>query len=137
MTKITQKFTVHIEDGKMRWDNIQKFKKFIEGKTDGQYFLTVKKKIKKGTQKQQRYYFGVIVRMICDEVGYTELEDVHLFLRNKFLTVNNGVISIVKSTTDLTTAEKEEYYSKCRMWSSSELNIYIPLPNEVDTPEYY
>ncbi len=141
MTKITQKFTVHIENGKMKLENIRKFKKFIEGKTDGQYFLTVKKKIKNRSSLQNRYYFGVIVRMICDEVGDKvddiETGDVHNHLKNLFLKKTNGIVPIIRSTSDLTTIEFEEYLTKCRQWASIELNMYIPLPNEVDIPDYY
>ena len=32
----------------------------------------------------------------------------------------------------MTTAQMEEYLSNCRMWASIELNLYIPLPNEIE-----
>lgn len=86
---------------------------------------------------ENRYYFGVVVKIISDELGYTR-EEVHEILKQKFLSeviflkTKESVkeIRIPRSTTNLKTVEFEEYLSSIRQWASMELSIYIPTPNE-------
>ncbi len=86
---------------------------------------------------QSKYYFGVVVKIISDELGYTR-EEVHEICKQMFLSeiiflkTKKGVrqIRVPKSTTELKTVEFEEYLSSIRQWASMELGIYIPTPNE-------
>lgn len=93
---------------------------------------------------ENRYYFGVIVQILSDELGYSreEVHEIckHLFLSEViFLKTKDGFkeMRIPKSTTQLKTIEFEDYLSNIRQWASIELSIYLPLPNErgIDLPE--
>jgi len=99
--------------------------------------------VKQGTgtrsDQQNRYYHGVVVRIIANECGY-DTETVHTYLRNMFLLVKKESfcgheIAISRSTTGLTTAEFEDYTKQIREWASEKLGINIPLPNE-PSPQY-
>jgi hypothetical protein len=50
--------------------------------------------------------------------------------------IKPGMPPTVRSTSDLSTIEFEEYCSKIRMWASKELGVYIPSPNEPDLDLY-
>jgi hypothetical protein len=93
--------------------------------------VLVRKPKRTRTDSQRKYYFGVIVALIAEEMGDNK-NDVHEALKIKFLYDLSGEFPKVKSTSDLTTVEEEEYHSEIRMWASSFLNMYIPLPNEVN-----
>lgn len=80
---------------------------------------------------QNNYYWGVVIKIISDELGYTP-DEVHEILRYKFLFVQ-GEFPYVRSTTSLNTVEFEEYMINIRMWASLQFGCYIPLPNEYDT----
>ncbi len=93
----------------------------------------------KRSNPQNRYYFGVVVKLISSHTGFSSLE-IHEILKHKFL--KRGVVlinnrggrefqDITESTTDLNTVQFEEYLSKIRQWASEELSVYIPLPHEV------
>jgi len=89
--------------------------------------------------QQNSYYWGVIVDLISGETGYTPDETHDLikstFLKNKkVLVVNNKPTEVVsiKSTTDLSTKQMEEFLSFVRMWASQELGLFLPLPNEAE-----
>lgn len=56
----------------------------------------------------------------------------HEALKFKFLRVEKEGIESARSTTDLTTTEFEEYMNQIRIWALTELDVKIPLPNEVD-----
>lgn len=86
---------------------------------------------------QQRYYFGVIIKILSDELGYSPMQ-IHEMLKEEFLfeilhiRTKDNILQkkIVKSTTEITTAEAEQYYSDIRQWASMELGIWLPEPNE-------
>lgn len=89
---------------------------------------------------QNKYYFKVIVEILSDHLGYTK-DQIHELLKEEFLyeilhiKTKDGIKEkkIVRSTTELTTAEAEKFYSDIRQWASLELNCYIPEPNEILT----
>ena len=87
---------------------------------------------------QYKYYFGVIVDLISEHTGYTKKE-VDYMLKDEFwfdiLHVNtkSGIKEkrVIKSKTEMSTVEAEEFYSNCRRWASQlEPSCYIPEPNE-------
>ena len=91
--------------------------------------------IEKGRSAQQnKYLWGVVYKILADELGYTT-EEVHEICRYKFLPrkyVNLGdeEIETRKSTTKLSTVEFEAYTERIRAFCATELQIIVPLPNE-------
>lgn len=84
---------------------------------------------------QLRYYFGVVVKILSEETGYTpEVMHEHLkkiFLGYKEYDMPDGTTHIqIESTKGKTTVEFEDYLKEIRQWSGEFLNCYIPLPNE-------
>ena len=105
--------------------------RLVFAKLEGQQIEVIVRKPKKTrTDSQRKYYFGVIVALISEEIGENK-NVVHEQLKVKFLYDLSGELPKVRSTSDLTTVEEEEYHSEIRMWASEFLNIYLPLPNEV------
>ena len=96
--------------------------------------ITITKRKKARPQRsneQNRYYWGVVIELLAQETG-NERDDIHTALRMKFLGRLKDKMWIAESTTNLDTAEMEDYLSKCRMWASADLGIYIPKPDEID-----
>ena len=102
---------------------------------DGDVSVIVKKWRESRSDNQLRYYWGVVVKIISEETGYTK-EEIHEVLKSKFLwdyvNFEGKEIMIIRSTSDLNTSSMEEYLSEVRQWASAELSLYIPLPNEVE-----
>ena len=118
--------------------NFDEHLKSFEGK-EVQLILDRKKK-QRGTQ-QNRYYWGVVVKIVksgLKETGFNEYrsdESVSDLLKFRFLKVKEvseygEELERVKSTTELTTIEFEEYLEEIRQWAAEFLNVQIPLPNE-------
>ena len=123
-------FDCVVQYGKLKMERRDRFEKYLQG-LNGKYSLIIKKKTKPRSIEQNNYYWGVIIKMIADEMGHYGREEmlrIHDALRHMFL-CDDGLIP--KSTTDLSTVQAEEYYAKIRMWASEFLNLYIPLPNEI------
>lgn len=89
---------------------------------------------KKRTENQSRYYFGVVVKMIADEIGDSK-DEIHSFLTTMFLKdykeLKGKQYVIVRSTTSLNTKEFTHYIEECKMWASKELGLYIPDSDQI------
>jgi len=81
--------------------------------------------------EQNAYYHGVVLDILCREIGYDH-DEMHDALRYKFLSYENvDGLKAILSTTQLTTREFEIYLKRIRRWASMDMNIIIPKPNEV------
>lgn len=83
--------------------------------------------------QQNKYYFGVIVKTLSDELGYFP-DEIHEILKSMFLKkvalVKGQEIIYSQSTSSLKTDAFEDYMAKIRIWAASTLNIQILEPNE-------
>lgn len=94
--------------------------------------VIVRKRGKQVSLPQMRYYFGVIVAMLCDETGVDSKAEMHTALKIRFLSevdAKSGLM-IVKSYSGLETHEAEKYHAKIKRWAAEFLNLAIPDPNQ-------
>jgi hypothetical protein len=128
-------YRLSVLDGVVTLD--KKFHEHVKSLKDGQYFVTVQKQKKTRSLNQNGYYFGVVVAMIAEKLGYTP-DETHQSLRTQFLSEKHeSGLSRIKSTSELSTVEFEKYLEVVRMFASEFLNLYIPLPHESPIPETY
>ena len=93
--------------------------------------VTVDRDRKRRSNEQNRYYWGVVLKLIADVTGYTTDES-HEAMRWEHLRKRkDGMPDTTHKTSDLNTAEMEEYLTHVREWAAVKLGCYIPLPNEV------
>ena len=89
---------------------------------------------------QNAYYWGVIVNIwqdiIKDEwAEFWDIDTVHNFLKDNFNSIEvvnestGEVFRKQKSTTENSTADQEEYHSRCRDAAWNNFSVEIPLPN--------
>lgn len=110
---------------------------YLAAKTGLGKLVTISLKFEKLTRSvvQNRYYFGVIIKILAEEIGYTP-EVMHDYMKKLFLgyeeyDMPDGTeYHKLKSSTNLSTQEAEEYYRQIREWAKDFLNVFIPLPNE-------
>ncbi len=102
--------------------------------------ITIGKAKKKRSNPENRYYWGVVIPLIKsglkDITGETYTnQQVHEVLKHRFLKedihLNDGeFLERVKSTSELSTFEMEEYLELCRTFAQEFLGVTIALPNE-------
>ena len=109
------RFPCNIENGKMTLTNREEFDKAIS-KLQGEYYIELKETGVRSSQ-QNNYYWN-IVRILADELGYTENE-MHSTIKNHFE---------VESTKTLSTKEFASFIERLVRWSAIALNIVIPDP---------
>jgi len=102
--------------------------------------ITVAKQVKRRSQKQSRFYFGVVLPLITAlfrEYGDNICpEEVHRYLKGtiggykKPITTPDGdVIWHVDTSTKLTAAEWEVWMDLIRAWAAAR-GVQVPYPNE-------
>lgn len=124
-----------LEDLTLRFINPAKLKQHLLPLKGQLVMVTAEKMRKHRTDDQNRYYRGVVLKMVADHSGYCgqeELEALHYEMRRRFLP-NRGRLNIPVSTTALDTVEMTEYIENIRRWAAEELQLYIPDPNEATT----
>lgn len=103
----------------------------------GGYAIQVKKRRENRSLAFNRYYWSVVIPYIAMETGYTK-EEMHDVLRRMFLSyekkneITQSVDIFLLSTAKLDNAEFNEYIEKVRVFALEQLNIYVPLPNEIN-----
>jgi hypothetical protein len=100
----------------------------LEGK---EIELSIGPRVKHRSNNQNRYYHGVVIQLISEHTGYTP-DETHDAMRMLFLRDDSRAVPTLRSTTDLSTVEFEEYMKNIREWASKELDVWVPEPNEVE-----
>ena len=87
---------------------------------------------------QLAYYYGAVVKLICEHTGFSA-DEMDIVLKNLFLSefvdIHGWTIRKPISKTAVSTKRFEEFLEDCRRWAATTLEVYIPLPNEVDLQE--
>lgn len=116
------KATIH--NGLLKIEKDFDYRQFLKT-LEGDVMLTVKRPQKHRSNRENNYYWGVVIDLLSNELGYTA-DEMHGVLKFHFLRGKGD------STAELSTVDFENYLSQIRTWASSELHVYIPEPGEVE-----
>lgn len=125
------------EDGVLKIVHRAKFDQDLKHFAGKSVVITLERKKKKRTLSQNSYYWVAIVPGVQEamrELGHSySLEMVHDILRMKFLQVDDPLesgefITRIKSTTELSTMEFQDYITEVAVWTQEFLNVTLPLP---------
>ena len=125
-------FKLEIKDRKVHgrdwlWASV---KRLFQTLPDGEYLWPHPEKPKrKRSDQQNRYYWGVVIKLISAHTGY-EPEEMHQIMAEKYLSYEKNGRTFTRSTTKLKTMEFEDYMEQCRRFAAIDIQVYIPLPNE-------
>lgn len=121
-----------INAGRLFFQNRNQFDDYLAKYKDGtRVEVTVRKYRRTRTLEQNRYYWGVVIYILADFFGYSK-EEMHEAMKWKFLKQVDMPIETVRSTTDLSTKEFSDYIENIVRWASSEYQVVIPDPNDVE-----
>jgi hypothetical protein len=130
-----------VNNNRLSTSSTDEIRKFISSMNGNDIEITLQKKRVKRSDKQNAYYWGCIIPIVCNalkELGHRlSNEECHEWLKMKFnhecaINTKTGEIigDIPKSTKTLTKAEFIEYTEKICQWCAEYLDIVIPEPNE-------
>lgn len=86
------------------------------------------------SNQQNRYYHGVVLKMISDYTGYCA-DELHETFKSQLLPTKVVQIGSVRkevstSTTSLTTTQFEDYCEDIRRFAAETIGLVIPDPNQ-------
>ncbi|QQV91467.1 NinB [Tenacibaculum phage Gundel_1] len=131
---------VQIKNGKFN-SNLNTIIDIIKAYEGHTIDITFKKRSNKRSNKQNKYYWSVIIPIFnnCIKVEWDEiwsLEETHNFLKSncnyeELVNEDTGeIIRRTKSTTENSTTDQELYHKQCRRLADEFFNTEIPLPNK-------
>jgi len=142
--KLALKFTGSVKNSLFVPSNNELYLKGLSYYNNNNVELTLKKIIKKRSYNQNAYYWGVVIKMLSEHIGEKNRLKVHESLKFAlgirkcyFDLVNNKPFEMVVSTTKYSTTDFEEYLQRVRLFCNEHFALMIPLPNEIEIPEYY
>jgi len=101
---------------------------------DGEVYITCETKKRKRSLKQNAYYWGVALKYISDETGYS-VDETHslmkTFFMKKHLDFRGKRYTIIQSTASLSSLAFMEYIEQVKQWAAAELALSIPSPDEI------
>lgn len=116
------------------WDQIELFLSTLEGNVR----IMIEKAKKFRSHEQNKLYWRILT-IIAHETGHTtdELHEAFklMFLPRESVKLGKKTIEIAGSTTDLSTAEFNEYIARITA-KASEMNIVVILPGEIPLSAY-
>ena len=123
-------------DGRLNLLRRDRFEEYLKGLTGKRVEVIVRPPKTSRSARQNRYYWGVVVKMLVEETGH-DADEVHEHLKWRFLRLEaepekRRPLVTVGSTMKLSTAEFETFCADVRMWAAQFLSVHIPLPNEVE-----
>jgi RNA-binding protein YhbY len=128
---------IHISESGI--SNTAAWERFVKEHKPGKYLLATKS-FKKRSLPQNRYYHSVVVQIVFDGLraaGFDSVrtkEDAHEVIKSLFLKIVDEKAGIkierIKSTTELTTIEFNEYLLNISVWASDYLGCSIPEPGQ-------
>jgi hypothetical protein len=129
---------IKIIHGKKIYEDPELYQKdLLNLKHDWPYEQIIRRIRKPRTDRQNRYYWGVVIDYIARQMGESDKNEVHKTLARHFLGFEEesyGGVTFEKtpSTTSLSTVEFTEYIEMVRRWAAEFLALNIPDPDQVD-----
>lgn len=124
-------FFAKVKNNKVIFNDVQQFNDSLISLEGKDVEVIVRTWKKERSNDQNRYYWGVIIKLLSNHFGYTP-EEMHNALKMLFLKDESRKIPTLRNTSDLTTVEFENYLAEIKQWAAAFQTIYIPDPNEID-----
>ena len=120
------------DSGKFALDYPAQFRAYVGRFKGEEVEIEFRKRRTKRSDRQNRYWWGVVIPLIAEHCGYSH-DEMHEALKAKFLgteDMSRGLLRI-GSTAKLDTQAFAELTDRVVLWAAGDLGVIIPPP-EVD-----
>jgi len=126
------KWVASVNRGRVSFENRKGFDGYISQFEGLRVELTIDRIRNNRSNKQNAYYWGVVIKYLSENLGYTP-EEAHEAMKLLFLKKHtDGKPDTLTSTTELDTKAFMDYVEQIQVFASTELGIVIPDPNQTD-----
>lgn len=127
------KFSGKIKEGRLTLDYPDAFRAEVSQFDGLSVWIEVREQKRKRSNEQNSYYWSVIIPAFLEIFNKADLkfdsEKTHDILKTRFL-LTKDPYTRVKSTTELTPDQFNEFIMGLQAWAATDFNYYIPDPNE-------
>jgi hypothetical protein len=127
-------FTGTVDKGQLKLDHPHKYLIQVSALNGKKVELVLRKRRTKRSDRQNRYYWGVVIQILANFCGY-EPEEMHESLKYQFLRdPANEKYGLPKigSTADLSTDEFNQYVNRVVRWAATNLQVFIPDASQIE-----
>lgn len=120
------------EGGRLAIEQPSAFRAYVSRLKGKRVEVIVRRYLEQRTSEANRYYWGIVVPILAEELGY-EKQEAHEVLAMRFLRIEDCPITGAprrKRTPDTDTKEFSDYTDSC-IRLAAELGIHIPSADEV------
>ena len=117
-----------VKNGEVKYFYPDKLKTWLQQLGESKIEVIFRKRKKQRSIQQNRYLWGVPYKIVSEDTGMST-EAVHNFFKLQFLRYYIGEFQTIKSTTELTPMEFNEYCDNINMFCVEKFGYSIPLPN--------
>lgn len=125
------KYSGKIREGTLTVNYPDAFKKELELLDGKDVWIEIRENKKKRSNPQNNYYHGVVIPCFMEIFAKADLnfssEKIHDILKTRFLLVKDPYVRI-KSTTELSPSEFNDYLMKLQAWAATDFDYIIPDP---------
>ena len=118
-------FRGRVDKGRIKLDIPDRFKTYLSSFEGKRIELVLRERRAGRSDQQNRYYHGVVLKIIADYLGYTT-EEMGELVKEHFN---------IESTSKLSTKEFNDHIERVVGWAAQQFGVYIPDPNSVDLEE--
>jgi len=119
-----------VEGGRVKLDRPDQYLIHLSGLEGKRVEVVVRKETHPRSLPMNNYYWGVIIPLVADHLGYGK-DEMHEALKVKFAsTADEMGLLRVESTAKMTVERFIEYTDEIKRWSAEFLNVYVPDPGE-------
>lgn len=131
MSDVTPSFVGVVQDGKVHLDSPKQFAAYAKRFEGDEIEVEIRKRRKKRSDVQNRYWHGVVIPLLAEHTGYTR-DEMHEALKAKFLGSEDLALGLVRigSTTKLSTEKFADLVDQVVLWAAESLGVIIPLPDK-------
>jgi hypothetical protein len=109
------------EQGELGLDHPVKYRRYLKSLAGQRVMVYLRRPSELRSLNQNRYYHGVVVRVLADHWALTD-QQAHELIKKEF-----GV----RSTAVLETAQFEDFLERVRAWALTDHGVTVPMPGEV------
>lgn len=130
---MTPIFRARIENQKLIIQHKDNFRLWISGLEGSEVDIIIKKHRRRRSNRQNAYYWGVIVKLCAEYHGYT-MNEMHKELKQEFIG-NNLIDGDCLTTSKMNGEQFSNYIEDIKREYAVSHGVNIPDPNEVDYNE--
>jgi hypothetical protein len=136
MSEKARTFVAVAQDGKLHLTAPVAYRQHCEQYGDGEEVeITVRLKRQRRSSQANRYWWGVVMRVAAESLGYADPDDLHEAVCYKFRPLPNDPLTGAPMRTRTSKMTKDEFRAftdDVIQWLETDLGIRVPRPDEIE-----